>query len=222
MLIELAIKFLRKRIPDFIIKARTKSYIFLVDLIQNGKDVKKKTVIFNSDFNFLDKKEIKPFFDSLKLKHEYKERVDQFIEHNFKNKFVIGTHVRYYDKSLPVCDYTKYWIEPEKSLEILRGRLEEIISKFNGTDYVVYLATNSYMVNDYVKNHMKNVVTFNKDFAKIKVNWSLHHILNEDSLKNDIIEMYLLAHCNILFRFPSAYSWFSYFGSLYADEVINE
>lgn len=222
LLIEFIIKFLKNRIPAYIKNARAKRYHYLMDLIQNERDIRKKTLVFNTDLWFLEDNKIKPFYDSLKLRPEYQECMDNFVNRYFKNKLVIGVHVRYYDISLPPSDYSKFWVDPKKSLEILKNRLEEIIIKNSRTDYVVFLATNSDIVCDYISKNVNNVVTFNKDFPNIKFNWSLHHVVPENSFKADIIEMVLLTQCDILYRFPPAYSWFSYYGSLYAKEVFNE
>ena len=221
LLFELIIKFFRKRSPEYFIKTRHRRKKYLEDLIREASNVKLKNVIFNSDFNFLDKQRIKPFYDALELKPELQEIINQFAESHFRNKFVIGTHVRYYDTNLPACDYTKFWLDPEKKLEMLKNRLQEIIYRIDRSDYVVYLATNSDIVCDYVRDNINNVITLKKDFPKIKVDWSLHHLFPEHALKDDIIEMFLLKYSNILLRFPPlACSWFSYLGSLYADEVI--
>ncbi|MFO7924697.1 MAG: nodulation protein NodZ [Bacteroidales bacterium] len=218
--IEVVHKFLRGRTPSSMMRLREKRRAWSIDLIENGTDCGRDTVVFNTHFNFLDPQLLKPFFDGLKLKPRYQEKIDGFSEHFFKSKIVIGMHIRYYDKSLPYSNHTPYWLEPEKSFDIIRSRVRELTANHGDNGYVVYLATDSKVVYDNLKDSIPNLVTYAKDFQSVTFTLTLHHRVDENSYEDDLIEMFLLARSDILYRYPPSGSWFSYYGSLYAGEVI--
>ena len=162
--------------------------------------------------------ETKPFFKELKLKPKYQLKVDEFAKKNFKGKKVIGVHIRYYDKSLPKNNHTKYWIEPEKSLKRINGKLQEIVNEINDPNYIIFLATDNKMVHDSIQEHFDNIVTFEKNFDIVQK--GMHLELPIESAFNGLVEMFLLKYSDVLYRFPPSGSWFSHYGSIHAKEVI--
>ena len=106
LIIEVFHKFLRGSTPASMMRLREKRRAWSIDLIENGTDYGKDTVVFNTHFNFLPQNVLKPFFDSLVLRPPYQEKIDDFVNHFFKGKKVIGLHIRYYDKNLPVSNHT--------------------------------------------------------------------------------------------------------------------
>ena len=217
---EVTIKLMRNKGPKIIHKIRDKRNKWLTDFIYNGNSTSNLNVTFNTCFNFLESEKIKPFFDALELLPKYQERVDEFRNKHFKGKKVIGVHVRYYDKNLPFSNHTQYWLEPEKSFEHIKNELQKIVNKLDTDDYVIYLSTDNEIVFDYFRNSIDNFVVYNKAFQNITFTMSLHHKIAENSYEDDLIEMFLLADSNVLYRYPPSGSWFSFYGSLYADEVV--
>jgi hypothetical protein len=217
MIAEIVNRILKNKSPEYfknILKNREK---WISDIIRHGKDVKSKTLIFNGVYGFLEE-ETKPFFNELKLKSKYQQKVEDFAAENFKNKVVIGVHIRYYDKSLPKNNHTKYWLEPEKSLIIINDNLKKILSELKESNYVVFLATDNKMVHDSIKGAIDNVITFEKNFDIVQK--GMHLELPIESAFNGLVEMFLLAKSDILYRFPPSGSWFSHYGSIYAKKVI--
>jgi hypothetical protein len=211
-------KLLRKKTPDFLLRFIENRRKWSIDLIKNGIDIRNKTMIFNSHYGFL-LQETKPFFDALKLKTEFQSIVDNFSENNLQGKTVIGLHIKYYDKTMPKSNHTQYWLEPQASLNQIKDKINGIISRIKGANYVIYLATDSAIVQDFLRGHFKNVVSFNKGF-KIEYTQSQHLKLTDDAVTAALVEMFLLAKSDILYRFPPSGSWFSHYGSLYAKETI--
>jgi hypothetical protein len=175
-------------------------------------------MIFNNPYGFM-LKETKPFFDELKLKPEFQTLVDDFANLNFKNKKVIGLHIKYYDKTMPKSNHTQHWLDPEQSLNTIKDRIHNIIGTFNSQDYVIYLATDSPIVEEFLKKHFARIVTFNKEF-KIEYSQSQHLKLTDEAVTAALVEMFLLAKSDVLYRFPPSGSWFSHYGSLYAKETL--
>ena len=160
---EISNKLLKEKSPGYFKEISKKREQWITNIIKNGTDLKDKVVIFNGVLGFLEE-ETKPFFKELKLKPKYQLKVDEFAKKNFKGKKVIGVHIRYYDKSLPKNNHTKYWIEPEKSLKIINGKLQEIVNEINDPNYIIFLATDNKMVHDSIQEHFDNIVTFEKNF----------------------------------------------------------
>jgi len=211
-------KLLRKKTPDFLIRFMENRRKWSIDLIKNGIDIRSKTMIFNSHYGFL-LQETKPFFDALKLKNEFQSIVDEFAEKNLQGKTVIGLHIKYYDKTMPKSNHTQYWLDPQASLNQIKDKINGIISRIKDANYVIYLATDSAIVQDFLREHFKNVVSFNKGF-KIEYTQSQHLKLTDDAVTAALVEMFLLAKSDTLYRFPPSGSWFSHYGSLYAKETI--
>jgi hypothetical protein len=209
-------KLRRDRTPGFLLEIMKKRKQWSIDLIKNGSDVNYRTMIFNNPYGFM-LKETKPFFDELKLKPEFQTLVDDFANLNFKNKKVIGLHIKYYDKTMPKSNHTQHWLDPEQSLNTIKDRIHNIIGTFNSQDYVIYLATDSPIVEEFLKKHFAKIVTFNKEF-KIEYSQSQHLKLTDEAVTAALVEMFLLAKSDVLYRFPPSGSWFSHYGSLYAKE----
>jgi hypothetical protein len=192
LIIEILHKFLRSKTPSWMMNYREIRREWSIQLISNGTEYNKDVVIFNTHFNFLDPQLLKPFFDGLKLKPQYQEKIDGFANHFFEGRTVVGMHIRYYDKSLPVSNHTPYWLQPEKSFEIIRSRVRELTANLGDNGYVVYLATDSKVVYDNLKDTIPNLVTYAKDFQSVKFTLTLHHKIDENSFEDDLIEMFCL------------------------------
>lgn len=215
---EIVHKFLRVKTPGFLQRFIDNRRNWTIDLIKNGKDVKYKTMIFNSHYGFLVNETI-PFFKALKLKDEFQKLADDFIDKNFSGKKVIGVHVKYYNKSMPKSNHTQYWLDEDTSLNLIMDKLLQIIAEFKEVKTVIYLATDSPVVEDFLRKHFENIVSFDKTF-KIEYTQSQHLKLTDDAVTAALVEMFLLAKSDVLFRFPPSGSWFSHYGSLFAGKTI--
>jgi hypothetical protein len=162
--------------------------------------------------------ELKPFFDSLTLTEHLAQRVCQFATEHFRGKKVIGVHVRYYDPSLPVSTHTPYWTDSGKGLSACMDKIEQAIARVVPADYVVFLATDSPVVQAEVAARVEGVVTLTKRFG-LDGKVELHKELPVETAEDSAVEMFLLAKSDVLVRYPP-HSWFSHYASLYAGEVI--
>jgi hypothetical protein len=161
--------------------------------------------------------QLKPFFDALKLKARFSRQVDEFAERHFQDQKVIGVHIRYYDNKFPAGNHSPFWIDPEQSLKICLDKIQEAVKRAGASDYVIFLATDSRLVNDFIRERVNGVVTFDKKFNSADI--QSYQRLPIEMASAAIIEMFLLAKSDILVRFPPS-SWFSYYASLYAKEVV--
>lgn len=209
-------RLLKNKNPKLLNNIIAKRERWIKDLIQQSRDVKSKLLIFDGCYGFL-LKETEPFFKELRLNSKLEKRLDSFTDKYIKNKTVIGVHIRYYDKKMPLSNHSRYWLEPEKSLETIKNKLNEVISKLVGKEYIIYLATDSKEVQDYFKTNFDKVVKYNKEFG-MHANMELHDELPVETAAASLIEMFLLTKSDIMLRFPPTGSWFSHLGSIYANE----
>lgn len=211
-------RILKNKTPKVLVDSIEKRESWIKDTIKQSRDIKTKLLIFDGCYGFL-KKETEPFFKELRLNSKLEKTVNSFAEKHFKNKTVIGVHIRYYDKKMPLSNHTKYWLEPEKSLKIIEEKLNEVIDKLAGKEYIIYLATDSKEVQDYLKANFDNIVKYDKEFGT-RDNMELHDELPVETATASLIEMFLLTKSEVMLRFPPTGSWFSHLGSIYATENI--
>ena len=185
-------------------------------IINNLEEVKQKIVITHGSYS--PNHNLKPFFDSLELKTEFQKRVGEFAERNFRNKNVIGAHIRYHNQSMPVSGHTKYWLDQTKALAACLDRIKKAAAGFNESEYVIFLCTDSRIVQDFISQSADNVVTYDKDFGGDSSK-ELHQELPVETAEAALTEMFLLAKSDILFRFPPG-SWFSHYASMYVKNKI--
>jgi hypothetical protein len=131
---------------------------------------------------------------------------------------VIGVHIRYYGQNLPHSDHSDSWLDEKGALASCIDKVKEAVAGLGESEYVVFLCTDSSMVQDYLAGSLGNVVTYEKEFGSDSSK-ELHHELPVETAAAAIIEMFLLAKSDVLVRYP-AWSWFSHYASLYAKKVI--
>ena len=185
-------------------------------IIESLEDVPNRLLITHGCYDPRD--HLKPFFDSLKLKPELQEKVDRFEDEYFKSKTVIGAHVRYYNQSMFHSGHTEYWQDQVKALSTCLDKIKQAAAGLNHSDYVVFLSTDSRLVQDFVSQSVENVVFYEKEFGT-DPSKELHQELPVETAESTLIEMFLLARSDILVRYPPG-SWFSHYASLYAKKII--
>ena len=188
-----------------------------IDAIVIGlTDVKPRVLVTQGCYTPND--EVKPFFDAVRLAPRLAKIADEFAEENFAGKKVVGAHVRYYGPHLPASDHTPYWSDWARGLrECLEGigRARDIAG---GGERVIFLSTDSRPVEEMITRSFGGVVTYPKPFGR-DFGGELHDELPVETAYASAVEMFLLARSDVLFRYPPG-SWFSYYGSLYAGNVL--
>lgn len=185
-------------------------------IIENLENIPNRVLVTHGCYT--PQEHLKPFFDSIELNPDIKKKVEEFSEKNFKNKKVIGVHIRYYNQSMVLSNHTKYWRDQVKALSTCLDKIKQAVSGLKQSDYVVFLSTDSRLVHDFLSKSLDNVVFHEKDFGSDSSK-ELHEELPIETAEPSLVEMFLLAKSDILFRYPPE-SWFSYYASLYAKKVI--
>lgn len=202
---------------DSLFKKRLRQRQGITDrIVENLEDTQHRALITRGCYVPHDY--LKPFFDSLKLNPEFQEKVDGFAEKYFKNKKVIGVHVRYYNQSMASSEHTGYWQDQVNALCECLNKIKEAAAGLKHSDYVVFLSTDARLVHDFLSRSVENVVFYDKEFGS-DFSKELHQELPIETAASTLVEMFLLAKSDVLVRFPPE-SWFSYYASLYAKKVI--
>ena len=183
------------------------------DRVYAGKDKHQRLHILAGCYS--PREGLRPFFDSLQAAPELARRIDAFSETHFRGKIVIGLHIRYYDPSLPASNHTEYWIRPEESLKQCLARVQSAVAEIRPAEYIIFLATDSGPVQDYMQKNLDHLVTVEKRFGS--PDKQLHDELAIETAAESVMEMFLLARSDVLIRFPA--SWFSHYASLYAKRT---
>ena len=176
--------------------------------------VKLSKNIFFTDAYFsdsaIDKKDLKPFYDCLKLNGRLHQLYESFLAKEFTNKFLIGLHVRSYYKEKAnvstesICSYV---------LNLRKTLLMSTTKKV-----VVFLATDSYAFQQAISKKLgDNLLIFNPLLVEHEHEVHRKKQKGSDFTDQSLLEMFLLAKCNVLIRTP--YSQFSLYPSFYVDKV---
>ena len=127
-------------------------------------------------------------------------------------------HIRYYNPGMPPSEHTKYWLDQTKALAACLDRIKTAADGFKESEYAVFLCTDSRMVHELISKSMGNVVSYEKAFGTDSSK-ELHQELPVETAEAALIEMFLLARSDVLFRYPPG-SWFSHYAGLYAKKTI--
>ncbi|HVY54844.1 MAG TPA: nodulation protein NodZ [Thermodesulfobacteriota bacterium] len=196
---------------------RDKRQVFVDRTISGRRESSWKIFITNGGY-FQCEDEMKVFFDAIRLNPEFRGEAEEFAEKHFKNKKVIGVHIRYYGKSLPHSDHTHLWLDETNALMSCFNKIKAVVAEMKESEYVIFLCTDSRLVYDFLTRSIGSIVTYEKDFGS-DGSKELHQELPVETAAASIIEMFLLAKSDVLVRFPE-WSWFSYYGSLYAGKIV--
>ena len=191
----------------------------MINLIKNIKDIEDRVLIFTGYIDCF-QKEVKPFYDSLELQPWIRDEVEDYAREHFSRKKVIGVHIRYHSKEMPFVDHhAHYWSDFKESLSSIKSKIDEAVRKIDTTEYVIFLATDSRKVFEALSENYPHILAYEKRFG-LDESIELHEELPVETGLASVAEMFLLARSDILVRYPPSGSLFSFYASLYANEVI--
>ena len=82
---------------------------------------------------------------------------------------------------------------------------------------IIFLCTDSVRVEQFVKHNLEKVIIYNTINDRNRKNHLINYQLGIEEAETTLIEMFLLAKCDVLIRYTR--SWFSHYASLYVDDV---
>lgn len=180
-------------------------------IVEGLLDVKPKILVTQGCYG--PKDELRPFFDAVRLSPRLAETAGRFAAENFAGKKVIGVHVRYYGPHLPASGHTPYWRDWTLGLKACLDGINKARDMAGG-EHVIFLSTDSRPVEELLTRSVGSVVTYPKPFGR-DFEGELHDELPVETAEASVIEMFLLARSDVLFRYPPG-SWFSHYASIYA------
>ncbi|GAB5554775.1 MAG: nodulation protein NodZ [Saprospiraceae bacterium] len=184
------------------------------DLVKNCRDKSQQVVIFSECLaNLIPKpKQEKRFFKQLTFKSKWVQVANDFADIKFENKPVIGLHVRH-GNGENIMGHTPYWEEVNQSLSFCCQLLEKCKTLYAKKPYVIYLATDSVVVEQEILSLFPETIVYPKQHRK-PGSGALHRENNDPkALQNSLIEMLLLAKSELLIRFPPG-SFFTHYASI--------
>jgi len=122
--------------------------------------------------------------DYLVLDPEIQERVLQF-KNNFFGTRVVGIHIRYADKKVPIKAMLK--------------KLEQLIE--HDPELQIFLATDNIDIKNYIENKYPRVISTPKWYPPPGQTMHNQFSINHDMIENGkeaLVDMYLLSECNYL------------------------
>jgi len=185
-------------------------------IIESSRDVKTKVLIART-YHYPNSG-IEPFYYSLRLQPEFQKKVDAFAGKFFKGKKVIGVHIRYYNEKMRTAPYKKFWINPRSTLDACLVKINQAVKMLGQPDYVIFLSTDSLLVQDFIMKNVNKVIVYKKSFSS-EISKELCQAPPDETTSAAVVEMFLLARSDILVRTPIK-SHFSYYASLQAKENI--
>lgn len=159
------------------------------------------------------------FLSALVPRCTIRERVAEFTAAHFLDRPVIGIHVRHGNGG-NIMGHTKYWTSPETALaKVVTSvhMIAERVARHTGGDPVLFLCTDSVLVEDILRAKLRSLLTRAKLFRELGTG-ELHGWRHaESTLLDAATEMMLLAEVDVLVRFPPE-SFFSYWGAMLKRE----
>jgi hypothetical protein len=157
-------------------------------------------ILFSCRKNFSRKQAHRIIRKYIHIKPHIQNKVDSYVQENFKNQFMIGVHYRGTDKVIET---------PRTPYERMYEAIREIVDQLNTQDYTIFVATDEQQFVDYMRTKFNNVICtdsvrstnndpihYNKTSNEPVVPGLQSYELGEEAL----IDCLLLSKCNILIR----------------------
>ena len=184
-----------------------------VALIRSGTDVSAPTVVFDGCINdgVMSWAEARTFFEAL---HPVADAVDQVSI--FRNSHLlpwptIGLHIRHGNGG-DIMGHSPFWDSFDNAIARCRAAIERARASL-GQDSVVLLCTDSIDVQRAICESIPGVVCRSKIFRE-PGSGELHRWRDASLGRDDaLIEMLLLAECDVLIRYPPG-SFFSFYAAV--------
>lgn len=139
----------------------------------------------------------------IRIKPHVQKKVSDFIQNNFKKKFIIGCHYRGTDKSIEVqrVAYEVVFKEIAKIIDVVTKHRQ---------DWVIFVATDEQKFLDAIRKRFRHVVytAVGRSTAGIPLHIDVH-FNNYQKGEDVLVDALLLSHCNILVRVSSNVSFVS-------------
>ncbi len=191
----------------------------LDQLFQSNADCDAATVVCDACLMWrCDQEAEREIFRSIKPRSEIQARIDAIYREYFEPYSVIGVHVRH-GNGEDIMGHAPYWADTERALRQVCNAIHRAKALPHAKPVRAFLCTDSALVLEQVSKIFPDVVAIPKQF-QAPLAGPLHNAaLGVEGGFSALTEMYLLARCNTVIRFPPT-SAFTRYARLLAPRVI--
>ncbi|WP_305887429.1 nodulation protein NodZ [Bradyrhizobium sp. CCGB20] len=188
-------------------------------LFEDQNDTHANTVVCDACLMWgCDQDAERQIFQAVKLRSEIQSRIDAIYQEHFGGRSVIGVHVRH-GNGEDVMGHAPYWVDPQLALGQVCAAIEKAKALPHAKPVTVFLCTDSPKVLRQVSAWFPDLFSISKRFQADQAG-PLHSAeLGAEGGFSALIEMYLLARCDTVIRFPPT-SAFTRYARLVAPRVI--
>ncbi|WP_152977520.1 nodulation protein NodZ [Bradyrhizobium pachyrhizi] len=191
----------------------------LDQLFQSEQDSDANTVVCDACLMWrCDEEAEREIFRSIKPRAEVQARIDAIFREHFEPYSVIGIHVRH-GNGEDIMGHAPYWADPQRALQQVFNAIDKAKALPHAKPVRPFLCTDSALVLEKVSAMFPDVFTIPKRFQAPQAGPLHSAALGAGGGVSALIEMYLLARCDTVIRFPPT-SAFTRYARLFAPRVI--
>ncbi|MCG2632936.1 MULTISPECIES: nodulation protein NodZ [Bradyrhizobium] len=188
-------------------------------LLVTSRDIQANTIVCDACLMWgCDQEAERNIFQSITPRQEIRRRIDDVYHRAFEGHDVIGIHVRH-GNGEDTMGHRPYWTDPRVAMEQVCAAVERAKALHHTRPTRLFLCTDSPSVADHLSAVYSELFSIPKRFRANDAG-PLHTAdLGVEGGFAALVEMYLLAYCHTVIRFPST-SAFSRYASLVVPQVI--
>ncbi|WFU54571.1 nodulation protein NodZ [Bradyrhizobium pachyrhizi] len=157
-------------------------------------------------------------FRSVRPRSEIQRRIDAIYRDQFAGHSIIGVHVRH-GNGEDIMGHTPYWADPEFALQQVCMAIHKVKESPHPKPVKVLLCTDSAQVLERLTAAFPELMTIPKHFLTQQAGPLHSPALGVDGGVSALVEMYLLARCDTVIRFPPT-SAFTRYARLFVPRIV--
>ncbi|MDF0516629.1 nodulation protein NodZ [Bradyrhizobium yuanmingense] len=191
----------------------------LDQLFQSPEDVDANTVVCDACLMWrCDEDAERQIFRTIKPQPEIRARIDAIYQEHFEGHSIIGVHVRH-GNGEDIMGHMPYWADPELAFRQVCTAIHKAKALPHPSPVKLFLCTDSTLMVEKLSGVFPDLFIIPKHFQAPHAG-PLHSAeLGAEGGFSALIEMYLLARCDTVIRFPPT-SAFTRYARLFAPRVM--
>lgn len=191
----------------------------LDQLFQSQQDIEASTVVCDACLMWrCDQEAERIIFRSIKPRIEIQAKIDAIFRTQLEPYSVIGIHVRH-GNGEDIMGHAPYWVDPERAFRQVCSAIDSARRLAYARPVMVFLCTDSPVILEKVLSTFPDVYTIPKRFQAPQTGPLHNSALGFGGGSSALIEMYLLARCDTVIRFPPT-SAFTRYARLFVPRII--
>ncbi|WP_283814547.1 nodulation protein NodZ [Bradyrhizobium sp. SBR1B] len=191
----------------------------LDQLFRSDRDSDAATVVCDACLMWrCDQDAEREIFRSIKPRPEIRARIDAIYREQFEPYSVIGVHVRH-GNGEDIMGHAPYWADTERALRQVCNAIQRAKALRHEKPVRAFLCTDSALVLQWISKRIPDVFAIPKQFQTAQAGPLHNGAFGAEGGVSALIEMYLLARCDTVIRFPPT-SAFTRYARLFAPRII--